>query len=85
MNQFLYSQSISYQIFVVETETKYAFNRGFLTNIGFLESLSRRDFNCFAIHDELLFPLDLKNQYKCDHEKPSQLASYVNNIGYGDL
>ena len=85
MHKFLSIQLITYQIFFIETKTQYAFNRGFLSNVGFLESLKIFDFDCFVIHDELTLPVNYGNKYECNKKIPRKLVSHVDNIGNGNL
>ena len=44
---------------------KYAFNRAALLNVGFLEAIKDREFDCFAFHDIDLLSEDDRHLYHC--------------------
>ncbi|XP_059145781.1 beta-1,4-N-acetylgalactosaminyltransferase bre-4-like [Physella acuta] len=80
MHPFLQRQNLEYGIFVVEQAEGQLFNRAILMNIGFVESLKLRDYDCFVFHDVDLLPLDDRNYYTCgDH--PVHLSASIDVHG----
>ncbi|XP_044758342.1 beta-1,4-N-acetylgalactosaminyltransferase bre-4 isoform X2 [Coccinella septempunctata] len=65
MHPFLKKQQLDYTIFIVEQEGDGLFNRALLMNIGYIEALKRRNFDCFILHDIDLLPENDKNLYTC--------------------
>lgn len=90
MHSFLATVRLSYQIFLIEPHKTNKFNRGLLANIGYLESLKKRNFNCFILHDVDLIPENMDNSYYCDQKYPLQMAistsiyNYLLVIKYND-
>ena len=65
------------------------FNRGLLSNIGFLEAIkdeknisSNFTWDCFIFHDVDMIPEDLRLVYECDDKLPVHLAVAVSKFGY---
>ena len=54
LHQFLTNQQIEYGIFIVEPLKNLTFNRGLLMNIGYLESLQFKNWDCFIFHGNKL-------------------------------
>lgn len=65
MHPFLKKQQLDYTIFIIEQEGDGLFNRALLMNVGYIEALKRRDFDCFILHDIDLLPENDKNLYTC--------------------
>lgn len=83
IHPFLQRQQLDYTIFVVEQTGRSAFNRGMLLNVGFIEALRRRSFDCFIFHDVDLLPEDDRNSYACPEVgKPRHLSVAINTFGY---
>ena len=83
MHQFLPAQLINYQIFVIEQEDEFAFNRGKLMNIGYVESLNLNPSACcFIFHDVDLLPRDQRNIYSCSLTGPRHICAFVNEFRY---
>lgn len=57
------------------------FNRAMLFNVGFLEALKLRDFDCFIFHDVDLIPEDDRNFYTCP-EQPRHMSVAVDVFQY---
>lgn len=77
----LLRQQIDYQIFVVEQEGTEAFNRAMLMNVGYVEALKERTFDCFIFHDVDLLPEDDRNLYTCP-EQPRHMSVAVDKFKY---
>ncbi|XP_034945646.1 beta-1,4-N-acetylgalactosaminyltransferase bre-4-like isoform X3 [Chelonus insularis] len=77
----LLRQQIDYQIFVVEQEGNSKFNRAMLMNVGYVEALKERDFDCFIFHDVDLLPQDDRNLYTCP-EQPRHMSVAVDKFNY---
>ncbi|CAI4223667.1 unnamed protein product [Auanema sp. JU1783] len=48
-------------------------------NVGFVESSSQHDWNCFIFHDVDLLPLDHRISYSCT-ESPAHLSSAIDKF-----
>ena len=82
MHPFLQKQQLEYGIYLVEPESGLTFNRGFLMNIGFVESLKDFDkWECHVFHDVDLLPEDERNIYSCP-ETPRHMSSAVSTLKY---
>lgn len=77
----LLRQQIDYQIFVVEQEGTGQFNRAMLMNVGSVEALKERQFDCFIFHDVDLLPEDDRNLYTCP-EQPRHMSVAVDKFRY---
>ena len=82
MHTFLSSQLLTYQIFLIEPYKTNKFNRGLLANIGYIEALKKRDFDCFILHDVDLIPENMENRYVCNKEKPLQMSISISIYKY---
>ncbi|XP_057376602.1 beta-1,4-galactosyltransferase 1-like [Daphnia carinata] len=83
IHPFIQRQQLDYTIFVVEQTGISAFNRGMLLNVGFIEALRRRSFDCFVFHDVDLLPEDDRNSYACpDVGKPRHLSVAISTFSY---
>ncbi|VDP33491.1 unnamed protein product [Soboliphyme baturini] len=78
---FLRKQNISYQIFVVEQVRNQTFNKGLLTNVGFVFADRIGSFSCFIFHDVDLLPENDRNLYQCD-DQPRHFAVAIDKNGY---
>uniref|UniRef100_A0A0B7AJW4 Galactosyltransferase N-terminal domain-containing protein n=1 Tax=Arion vulgaris TaxID=1028688 RepID=A0A0B7AJW4_9EUPU len=81
MHPFLQRQNLEYGIILVEQEADSLFNRAILMNIGFVESLKIRNYDCFVFHDVDLLPLDDRNYYSCSDE-PIHLSASIDVHNY---
>lgn len=57
------------------------FNRAMLMNVGFVEALGMREFDCFIFHDVDLLPEDDRNLYTCPNQ-PRHMSVAVNVHDY---
>lgn len=77
MHQTLPVTNFYYQIFMIEKTERFVFNRGFLSNIGYLEALKEMDFDCFIFHDMDLLPEWPDSRYTCQKEQPTKLVDSI--------
>ncbi|BES92782.1 Galactosyl_T_2 [Nesidiocoris tenuis] len=81
MHPFLQRQLLDYGIFVIEQFGNEVFNRAMLLNVGFVEALSLREFDCFIFHDVDLLPEDDRNLYTCP-DQPRHMSAAVDVFSY---
>ncbi|ENN77797.1 beta-1,4-N-acetylgalactosaminyltransferase bre-4 isoform X3 [Dendroctonus ponderosae] len=81
MHPFLKKQQLDYTIFVVEQDGEGPFNRAMLMNIGYIEGLKARTYDCFIFHDVDLLPEDDRNLYTCP-EQPRHMSVAVDMFNY---
>ncbi|XP_067896592.1 beta-1,4-galactosyltransferase 4 [Heterodontus francisci] len=81
LHPFLQRQLLDYGIYVINQAGNGMFNRAKLLNVGFLEALKERKWDCFIFHDVDLVPENDFNLYLCDHE-PKHLVVGRNVTGY---
>ena len=77
MHQFFMNQYLYYTIYLIEPIEKSTFNRGLLMNIGYLEALKEKEFDCFFFHDVDMIAEDQRNIYECDPIYPVHYAVAV--------
>ncbi|XP_076673870.1 beta-1,4-N-acetylgalactosaminyltransferase bre-4 [Andrena cerasifolii] len=81
LHPMLLRQQIDYQVFVVEQKGSESFNRAMLMNVGYVEALKERPFDCFIFHDVDLLPEDDRNLYTCP-EQPRHMSVAVDKFKY---
>lgn len=81
LHNFLQKQQLQYAIFVVEMAYPTQFNRGMLSNIGFLTAREMLNFTCYIIHDVDQLPADDRNLYRCTNN-PRHLSTASSKYGY---
>ncbi|XP_076626299.1 beta-1,4-N-acetylgalactosaminyltransferase bre-4 [Colletes latitarsis] len=81
LHPMLLRQQIDYQIFVIEQKGSESFNRAMLMNVGYVEALKERLFDCFIFHDVDLLPEDDRNFYTCP-EQPRHMSVAVDKFKY---
>ncbi|XP_017886453.1 beta-1,4-N-acetylgalactosaminyltransferase bre-4-like isoform X1 [Ceratina calcarata] len=81
LHPMLLRQQIDYQIFIVEQKGSETFNRAMLMNVGYVEALKERTFDCFIFHDVDLLPEDDRNLYTCP-EQPRHMSVAVDKFKY---
>ncbi|XP_032666740.1 beta-1,4-N-acetylgalactosaminyltransferase bre-4 [Odontomachus brunneus] len=81
LHPILLRQQIDYQIFVIEQEGSGPFNRAMLMNVGYVEALKEKTFDCFIFHDVDLLPEDDRNLYTCP-EQPRHMSVAVDKFKY---
>ncbi|XP_016837521.1 beta-1,4-N-acetylgalactosaminyltransferase bre-4 [Nasonia vitripennis] len=88
LHPLLLRQQLDYQIFVIEQEGNGQFNRAMLMNIGYVEALKERPFDCFIFHDVDLLPENDRNLYTCP-EQPRHMSvavdKFLYRLPYSDL
>lgn len=82
LHKFLMKQQLEYQIFIIFQTHGYWFNKGALYNVGFIESMKVRKWECFIFHDIDMLPMDDRNLYDCPRMNPRHLAVDVDKYGY---
>ncbi|XP_075053481.1 LOW QUALITY PROTEIN: beta-1,4-galactosyltransferase 4 [Mixophyes fleayi] len=78
---FLQRQQLEYGIYIIHQAGDETFNRAKLLNIGYLEALKEKKWDCFILHDVDLVPENDFNTYLCDSE-PKHLVVGRNATGY---
>ncbi|KAK0078864.1 hypothetical protein PV325_002020, partial [Microctonus aethiopoides] len=81
LHPILLRQQIDYEIFVIEQEGNGQFNRAMLMNVGYVEALKEKNFDCFIFHDVDLLPEDDRNLYTCP-EQPRHMSVAVDKFNY---
>ncbi|OQR66698.1 beta-1 [Tropilaelaps mercedesae] len=81
LHPMLMRQQLDYEIFVVEQNGTFRFNRAKLMNIGYLEASKLNDFGCFIFHDVDLIPEDDRNIYSCP-ANPRHMSVAVSTMKY---
>ncbi|RUS73395.1 hypothetical protein EGW08_018834, partial [Elysia chlorotica] len=78
----LIKQRLDFSIFVIDQEMPTTFNRGMLFNVGYLEALKVRDFDCFILHDVDMIPTNEQCLYRCTHN-PRHFIGGLSKWQYG--
>ncbi|XP_078264751.1 beta-1,4-galactosyltransferase 4-like [Rhinoraja longicauda] len=81
LHPFLQRQLVDYGIFIINQAGNGVFNRAKLLNVGFLEAMKEREWDCFIFHDVDLVPENDYNVYLCDRE-PKHFIVGRNSTGY---
>ncbi|KAM8923990.1 beta-1,4-galactosyltransferase 4-like [Pelodytes ibericus] len=81
LHPFLQRQQLEYGIYVIHQSGEAKFNRAKLLNIGYLEALKEKAWDCFIFHDVDLVPENDFNLYLCDNE-PKHLVVGRNHTKY---
>lgn len=81
LHPFLMKQQIYYQIYIIEQNQGSVFNRAALLNVGYVEALKERHWDCFIFHDIDLLPLDDRNLYNCP-DQPRHMSVAVDVFKY---
>lgn len=82
LHSLLMKQELEYGIFIVEQAPGHRFNRGTLFNIGFVEAMKMKRWDCFIFHDVDLIPLNDHNLYTCPGKNPRHMAVAMDIFGY---
>lgn len=67
--------------YLIRVSGNEAFNRAMLMNVGYVEALKERPFDCFIFHDVDLLPEDDRNLYTCP-EQPRHMSVAVDKFKY---
>ncbi|XP_051869874.1 beta-1,4-galactosyltransferase 4 isoform X2 [Pristis pectinata] len=81
LHPLLQRQLLDYGIYVINQAGNGRFNRAKLLNVGFLEAMKERKWDCFIFHDVDLIPENDFNLYLCDNV-PKHLVVGRNATGY---
>lgn len=81
IHPFLQRQLVDYGVFVIEQAGDGVFNRAMLMNVGFVEALKFREFDCFIFHDVDLLPEDDRNLYTCP-DQPRHMSVAIDVMKY---
>lgn len=82
IHPFLMNQNIEYGIYVVEPIEKLKFNKGISMNVGYIEALKEKDYDCFIFHDVDMVPENPENFYECNPIVPKLIAVSISAFGY---
>ncbi|VDH92249.1 beta-1,4-galactosyltransferase 5 [Mytilus galloprovincialis] len=77
----IHRQQLEFGIYLVQQVSGAAFNRGMLSNIGFVEAMSDMNYDCVVIHDVDILPEDDRNLYICT-DNPIHMAVKVQQFDY---
>lgn len=81
LHPFLMKQQIEYGVYIVEQAAGAQFNRASLMNVGFVEALKQRAWDCMVFHDVDLLPMDDRNLYTCP-DQPRHMSVAVDTFGF---
>lgn len=81
LHPFLMKQQIEYGVFIVEQAAGSQFNRASLMNVGFVEALKQKPWDCMVFHDVDLLPMDDRNLYTCP-DQPRHMSVAVDTFGF---
>lgn len=81
LHPFLMKQQIEYGVYIVEQAAGAQFNRASLMNVGFVEALKQRAWDCIVFHDVDLLPMDDRNLYTCP-DQPRHMSVAVDTFGF---
>lgn len=82
LHRMLKRQQLEYQLFVVFQTSGVRSNKGALLNVGFIEAMKQRQFDCFIFHNADIIPMDDRNLYDCPRVNPRHLAAAVDKNEY---
>ncbi|XP_040154275.1 beta-1,4-N-acetylgalactosaminyltransferase bre-4 [Anopheles arabiensis] len=77
----LMKQQLEYGIYIVEQTAGSSFNRAALMNIGFVEAMKQKNWECMVFHDIDLLPMDDRNLYTCP-DQPRHMSVAVDTFGF---
>ncbi|XP_035912557.1 beta-1,4-N-acetylgalactosaminyltransferase bre-4 isoform X2 [Anopheles stephensi] len=77
----LMKQQLEYGIYIVEQTAGSSFNRAALMNIGFVEAMKQKSWECMVFHDIDLLPMDDRNLYTCP-DQPRHMSVAVDTFGF---
>uniref|UniRef100_A0A182MW45 Galactosyltransferase N-terminal domain-containing protein n=1 Tax=Anopheles culicifacies TaxID=139723 RepID=A0A182MW45_9DIPT len=75
----LMKQQLEYGIYIVEQTAGSSFNRAKLMNIGFVEAMKQKNWECMVFHDIDLLPMDDRNLYTCP-DQPRHMSVAVDTF-----
>ncbi|XP_076079131.1 beta-1,4-galactosyltransferase 4-like isoform X3 [Mytilus galloprovincialis] len=77
----IHRQQLEFGIYIVEQTAGSLFNRGMLSNIGFVQAMKDMAYDCVVIHDLDILPEDDRNFYICG-DNPIHMATKVEKFKY---
>ncbi|XP_058124231.1 beta-1,4-N-acetylgalactosaminyltransferase bre-4 [Anopheles ziemanni] len=77
----LMKQQLEYGIYIVEQTAGSSFNRAALMNIGFVEAMKQKNWECMVFHDIDLLPMDDRNLYSCP-DQPRHMSVAVDTFSF---
>lgn len=77
----LMKQQLEYGIYIVEQTAGSSFNRAALMNIGFVEAMKQKNWECMVFHDIDLLPMDDRNLYTCP-DQPRHMSVAVDTFSF---
>ncbi|XP_055533807.1 beta-1,4-N-acetylgalactosaminyltransferase bre-4 [Wyeomyia smithii] len=81
LHPLLMKQQIEYGVYIVEQSAGTSFNRASLMNIGFVEAMKQKNWDCMVFHDVDLLPMDDRNLYTCP-DQPRHMSVAVDTFGF---
>uniref|UniRef100_A0A182QJK5 Uncharacterized protein n=1 Tax=Anopheles farauti TaxID=69004 RepID=A0A182QJK5_9DIPT len=81
IHSLLMKQQLEYGIYIVEQTAGSSFNRAALMNIGFVEAMKQKNWECMVFHDIDLLPMDDRNLYTCP-DQPRHMSVAVDTFGF---
>ncbi|XP_053683920.1 beta-1,4-N-acetylgalactosaminyltransferase bre-4 [Sabethes cyaneus] len=81
IHPFLMKQQVEYGVYIVEQSAGTSFNRASLMNIGFVEAMKQKNWDCMVFHDVDLLPMDDRNLYTCP-DQPRHMSVAVDTFGF---
>lgn len=81
IHPFLMKQQVEYGIFLIEQIAEGLFNRAALMNVGFVEALKLKQWDCFIFHDVDLLPMNDRNLYVCP-DQPRHMSVAVDTMEF---
>uniref|UniRef100_A0A6A7G142 Beta-1,4-N-acetylgalactosaminyltransferase n=1 Tax=Hirondellea gigas TaxID=1518452 RepID=A0A6A7G142_9CRUS len=79
LHPFLQRQELDYSVLIVEQAGSEFFNRAKLLNVGFMEGLKSRNFDCVIFHDVDMLPEDDRHLYHCSPQPRHLVVASSNN------
>lgn len=77
LHPILMRQQLEYQVFIIHQAPGFWFNRGALFNVGFVEAMQIREWDCLIFHDVDTIPADDRNFYDCPRVNPRHMGIAV--------
>ncbi|XP_055623939.1 beta-1,4-N-acetylgalactosaminyltransferase bre-4 [Toxorhynchites rutilus septentrionalis] len=81
IHPFLMKQQVEYGVYIVEQAAGSQFNRAALMNVGFVEAMKQKNWDCLVFHDVDLLPMDDRNLYTCP-DQPRHMSVAVDTFGF---
>lgn len=82
IHPFMIRQQLEYQVFILFQPHGYWFNKGALYNVGYLQAMRRKKWDCLIFHDVDMIPMDDRNFYDCPRINPRHMAIDVDKFNF---